>query len=146
MIQYALTPIRPSEGKRAVELSIELDDSLVNALQIYAQTIGTSPEELAHQILRKHLFGSSATLSEDFERNIEAFYSRLPELLQKYEGLCVAFRNGELVDVGTERISLLKKMYALYGYSDIFVTQVSRTLRVRHVGHRQLLRPRHEPL
>lgn len=138
--------IQSSEGKRAVELSIELDDSLMNALEIYAQTIGTSPEELAHQILRKHLFGSGIKHSEAFERNVEAFYSQLPELLEQYEGMCVAFRDGELVGVGTERISLLKKMYALYGYSDIFVTQVSRTLRVRHVGHRQLLRRRHEPL
>jgi plasmid stability protein len=139
-------PIRSSEGKRAVELSIELDDSLMNALQLYAQTIGTSPEELAHQILRKHLFGSGTQHSEAFERNIEAFYSQLPELLERYEGMCVAFRDGKLVEIGTDRINLLKKMYARYGYSDIFVTQVARTLRVRHVGHRQLLRRRHEPL
>ena len=120
--------------------AIELDDALYTALEVYANTIGTTPEELACQLLRKQVLGSASAQSEAFERNQEAFYRLLPELLETHEGSCVAFRDGELVGIGDDRIALLKEMYARYGYSEIFVTQVARTLRVRHVGHRQLIR------
>ncbi len=123
-----------------MQRTVELDDALYTALEVYATTIGTTPEELARQLLRKQVLGSSSTQSEVFERNQEAFYRMLPELLESHEGCCVAFRDGELVGMGDDRIALLKEMYARYGYSEIFVTQVARTLRVRHVGHRQLIR------
>jgi len=128
------------EGESAVQRSIEIDDTLYTALEVYARTLGTTPTELVDQLLRKQVFGLGAAPSEAFERNVEAFYRMLPELLATHEGWCVAFREGELVGTGKERIALLKDMYARYGYSEIFVTQVSSTLRVRHVGHRQLIR------
>ena len=120
--------------------NLELDSTLYAALEVYARTIGTTPQELACQLLRKQVFGSGTAPSEAFERNQEAYYRMLPELLQTHEGHCVAFRNGELVATGSDRIALLKEMYIRYGYSEIFVTEVTGTLRVRHVGHRQLIR------
>jgi hypothetical protein len=126
--------------ERAVQRSIELDDALYNALEAYARTIGTTPEDLARHLLRKQVFLGGSANSDSFERNLEAFYRLLPELLKEYKGCCVAFRDGELVGVGTDRIALLKEMYARYGYSEILVTNVSDSLRVRHVGQRQLVR------
>ena len=124
-----------------MSVAIEVDDALYAALEVYARTVGESPETMVQQLLRKQLFNSETCRSQVFERNLEAFYTLLPELLQHYEGQFVALYNGEVIGFGTDRLTLAKEMYTRYERSAILVKAVSRTLRVRNLPYRQLRRP-----
>jgi Family of unknown function (DUF5678) len=61
-----------------------------------------------------------------------------PQLLQKYQGLYVAFENGTVLDSDQDDRQLMPRLYAKYGHRDIFVEYVcdpEPQLSVSAAGH-----------
>jgi hypothetical protein len=116
-------------------ITITLDDTLAAVLEMNAQMIGETSEALAQRLLRDRLLDSHVAAPDMFQRNLAAFNTMLPELLQTHAGKAVAFLNGELVGVGTDRITLAQEIWARYGYTEILVREVAPTPRVRFLPY-----------
>jgi PHD/YefM family antitoxin component YafN of YafNO toxin-antitoxin module len=70
---------------------------------------------------------------EAFERERAAFERLKPELLKTHRGQFVAVVNEQVVDVDTDRVKLVLRVYDRFGYRPIYVQLVEE-----HLPHRRL--------
>jgi antitoxin (DNA-binding transcriptional repressor) of toxin-antitoxin stability system len=69
-----------------------------------------------------------AESDEAFERERAAFERLKPELLKTHRGKFVAVVNEQVVDVGTDRVKLVLRVYDRFGYRPIYVQLVEEHL------------------
>jgi hypothetical protein len=60
-----------------------------------------------------------------WERERQAFFHLLPQLLQTHRGKYVAVHEGQVVDMGDDKIALALGVYGRYGYVPIYVSLVA---------------------
>ncbi len=77
---------------------------------------------------RKRQAKMHAESDEAFERERTAFERLKPELLKTHRGKFVAVVNEQLVDVGTDRVQLVLRVYDRFGYRPIYVQLVEEHL------------------
>ena len=61
-----------------------------------------------------------------FERSREYYSKNFRSILTQYEGYFIAIIDDEIVDSDEEFSELAKKVYAMFGYRDIFMPRVVR--------------------
>jgi hypothetical protein len=76
---------------------------------------------------------------EAFEREREAFERLKPTLLKTHAGKCVAVLNGEVVEMGDDKMAVLKRVYDRFGYVPVYVQQVESSPRVYAFPHRKVV-------
>jgi Family of unknown function (DUF5678) len=59
------------------------------------------------------------------EREYRAFVRLLPELLKTHRGRYVAVRDGQVVDVGDDRVAVVLRVWERFGYGPIHVGLVT---------------------
>lgn len=64
----------------------------------------------------------------EMSREVQAYEAQHPELASKYLGQFVAFHNGKLVDVDSERQQLRRRIRTKYGDQIVLIRQVQDTL------------------
>lgn len=67
---------------------------------------------------------------DEAEKHIDEFYLRRSELLPRYEGRYVAFRDGRVLDSDTDRVTLARRFYGTYGYIPVCISKVADKRRV----------------
>ncbi len=68
------------------------------------------------------------------EREMRAFRRLLPELLRTHSGQYVAIHNEEVVDCGSDDITLINRVRAAVGYVPIHVGLVTNSIRVERIA------------
>jgi antitoxin (DNA-binding transcriptional repressor) of toxin-antitoxin stability system len=77
---------------------------------------------------RKREAKTRAESDEAFERARAAFERLKPELLKTHRGKFVAVVNEQVVDVDTDRVKLVLRVYDRFGYRPIYVQLVEEHL------------------
>jgi len=77
---------------------------------------------------------------EAFEREREAFERLKPELLRTHRGQCVAILNGQVVESGSDKIEVLDRVYARFGYRPVYVQRVEEQPHIYKIPHRKVVR------
>jgi hypothetical protein len=77
---------------------------------------------------------------EAFEREREAFEHLKPELLRTHRGQCVAILNGQVVESGSDKIEVLDRVYARFGYRPVYVQRVEEQPQIYKIPHRKVVR------
>jgi PHD/YefM family antitoxin component YafN of YafNO toxin-antitoxin module len=73
------------------------------------------------------------------EREHAAFKRMLPELLKQYEGRVVAIYEGQVVDVGDDRMEVWERARQQLGKVPVYVQTVEYPPRVYKVPHRKVI-------
>ena len=73
------------------------------------------------------------------EQEHAAFEKMLPELLQKYEGRVVALYQGQVVDVGDDRMTVWAKARKQLGQVPVYVQTVESPPRTLKLPHRKMV-------
>lgn len=74
------------------------------------------------------------------EQEHAAFEKMLPELLQKYEGRVVALYQGQVVDVGDDRMTVWAKARKQLGQVPVYVQTVEFPPRIVNMPYRRVVR------
>ena len=77
---------------------------------------------------------------EAFEQERQAFERLQPELLRTHRGQCVAILNGQVVESGSDKIEVLDRVYARFGYRSVYVQRVEEQPHLYKVPHRKVVR------
>lgn len=75
-----------------------------------------------------------------FEREKAAFERMKPELMKQYLGKCVAVVDGQVVEVGEDKIKVIEKVRERFGRVPMYVQWVTAQPRVYHFPHRQVIK------
>lgn len=78
--------------------------------------------------------------TEAFERERAAYERLKPQLLRTHRGQCVAILNGEVVEIGDDKMDVLGRVYERFGYVPVFVQRVEEQPRVYKFPHRKSIR------
>jgi PHD/YefM family antitoxin component YafN of YafNO toxin-antitoxin module len=75
-----------------------------------------------------------------FEREKAAFEQLKPELLKKYPNKCVAIVDGQVVEVGEDKLQVIERVRERFGRVSMYVQWVTARQRVYHFPHRQVVK------
>jgi len=84
---------------------------------------------------------AAASASEGFEREKAVFERLKPELLKQYPGKFVAIANGQVAEVGDDKLQVIERVRQRMGRVSLYVQQVTDQPHVYHVPYRKALRP-----
>ena len=82
----------------------------------------------------------SAQSISGFEREKAAFERMRPELMKRYSGKCVAVVGDQVIEVGDDKIEVIKKVRARFGRVPMYVQWLTAQPRVYHFPHRQVVK------
>lgn len=77
---------------------------------------------------------------EAFEQERRAFERLKPELLRTHRGQWVAILNGQVVESGSDKIEVLDRVYARFGYRPVYVQRVEEQPHIYKIPHRKVVR------
>ncbi len=77
---------------------------------------------------------------EAFERERRAYDRLEKSLLEKYKGLYVAIRDGQVVDSDADEMTLVQRVYERFGYGPMYVRQVGAPLPARRIFSPKVVR------
>ncbi|HEY4688144.1 MAG TPA: DUF5678 domain-containing protein [Anaerolineae bacterium] len=80
------------------------------------------------------------TASSGFEREKAAFQALKPELLKRYPGQFVAIVNGQVVEVGDDKIQVIDRVHERLGQVSMYVQQITDQPHVYYFPHRRVIR------
>ena len=128
--------------------NISLDDALLTDEVVLLEKDGQPvaalvpmDEYAAFQAWREEEKRRQARQAEEaaIEREHAAFQRMLPELLKQYEGRVVAIYNGQVVDVGDDRMEVWKKARQKLGQVPVYVQTVEYPPKVYKMPHRKVI-------
>jgi hypothetical protein len=61
---------------------------------------------------------------DKWQRERQAFYRMLPDLLHSHRGQFVAIHEGQVVESGRDKLQVARRAYDRFGYVPIFVSRI----------------------
>jgi PHD/YefM family antitoxin component YafN of YafNO toxin-antitoxin module len=128
--------------------NISLDDALLTDEVVLLEKDGQPvaalvpmDEYTAFQAWREEEKRRQARQAEEaaIEREHAAFQRMLPELLKQYKGRVVAIYNGQVVDVGDDRMEVWKQARQKLGQVPVYVQTVEYSPKVYKMPHRKVI-------